>query len=88
MDYEAQDFTVSERNLQRWRTIRMASLLPLLFSAALMVLFKGSMLGSVFFFLILIVGIVLPTICENQVRSHLVLMKAIENMLKKTSASG
>jgi hypothetical protein len=86
MTNEAQDFAISERNLRRWRTIKMVSLLPLLISVALMIFFKGSMLGMAFFFLILIVGIILPQICENQVRSHLVLMNAIESMQKKANA--
>ena len=84
---EAQDFSISERNLRRWRTIKMVSLLPLLISVVLTIFFKGSMLGTVFFFLILIVGIVLPQICENQVRSHLALMNAIESIQKKSSTA-
>lgn len=76
-------FSVSERNLQRWRMIKIVSLLPLLLSVVLMFFFKGSMLGMVLFFLILIVGVVLPQVCENQVRSHLLLQAQLEALEKK-----
>ncbi len=78
-------FSISEANLRRWRTIKIVSLLPLLLSVILMFFFKGSMLGTVLFFLILIVGVVLPQICENQVRSHLLLKGYIDEMEKKIS---
>jgi hypothetical protein len=76
-------FSISEANLRRWRMIKIVSLLPLLVSIVLMFFFKGSMLGTILFFLILIVGVVLPQICENQVRSHLLLKSQIDEMEKK-----
>ena len=80
-----QSFYISEANLRRWKTIKMVALLPLILSIVLMFFFKGSMLGTILFFLILIVGVVLPQICENQVRSHLLLKEQIDQLEKKMS---
>ncbi len=82
-----QSFSITEANLRRWKTIKMAALLPLILSVVLMFFFKGSMLGTILFFLILIVGVVLPQICENQVRSHLLLKEYIEQVEKKLPKS-
>ena len=72
----------TERTLQRWRMIQIISLLPLLVSVVLMLYFKGSTLGTVVFFLVLIVGVVLPQICRNVIESHLILLEEIENLRK------
>jgi len=80
--------SVSEANLRRWRTIKIVSILPLLVSLVLMFFFKGSMLGTILFFLILIVGVLFPQVCENQVRSHLQLQERIDQMEKKLSSPG
>jgi hypothetical protein len=85
MPMPSADFSISEANLRRWKTIKMAALLPLIVSIVLMFFFKGSMLGIVLFFLILIVGVVLPQICENQVRSHLLLKNYIDQLEKRLS---
>lgn len=79
-------FSITEANLKRWRMIKIVALLPLIVSIVLMFYFKGSMLGTIMFFLILIVGIVVPQICENQVRSHLLLKEYIDQMEKRLSA--
>jgi len=76
-------FSITEANLKRWRMIKIIALLPLLVSIALMFFFKGSMLGIIVFFLILIVGVVVPQICENQVRSHLLLKQYIDQLEKR-----
>ena len=73
----------TERTLQRWRMIQVISLLPLLVSVVLMLYFKGSMLGTVVFFLVLIVGVVLPQICRNVIESHLILLEEIESLRKE-----
>ena len=70
----------TERTLQRWRMIQIISLLPLLVSVVLMIYFRGSMLGTVVFFLVLIVGVVLPQICRNVIESHLILLEEIESL--------
>ncbi len=70
----------TERTLQRWRMIQIISLLPLFVSVVLMLYFKGSMLGTIVFFLVLIVGVVLPQICRNVIESHLILLEEIEKL--------
>jgi hypothetical protein len=73
----------TERTLQRWRMIQIIALLPLIVSVVLMFYFQGSMLGTIMFFLVLIVGVVLPQICRNVIESHLLLMEEIENLRKE-----
>jgi len=71
---------ISERTLQKWRAVQTAALLPLLLSVVFLIKFKGSMLGAVVFFLILIVGIILPQIYRDFMRAHLQLQKEIEEL--------
>jgi len=73
----------TEKTLQRWRMIQIVSLLPLIVSVVLMFRFHGSMVGTVVFFLVLIVGVVLPQICRNVIESHLILMEEIESLRKE-----
>ena len=73
----------TERTLQRWRMIQIVSLLPLFVSVFLMLYFKGYMLGTIVFFLVLIVGVVLPQICRNVIESHLILLEEIEALRKE-----
>ena len=85
MTDKATRLAFTERTLQRWRMIQIISLLPLLVSVVLMLYFKGSMLGTIVFFLVLIVGVVLPQICRNVIESHLILLEEIENLRKQIS---
>ena len=73
----------TEKTLQRWRMIQIISLLPLIVSVFLMFYFRGSMLGTIVFFLVLIVGVVLPQICRNVIESHLILLEEIENLRRE-----
>jgi hypothetical protein len=73
----------TERTLQRWKMIQIISLLPLIISVVLMFYFRGSMVGTVVFFLVLIVGVVLPQICRNVIESHLILIEEIESLRKE-----
>ena len=73
----------SVKNLQKWKMIQVISLLPLLLSIALMFFFKGSIVGTVMFFLLLIVGIVLPQVCRNVVESHLILLEEIRGLQRQ-----
>ncbi len=73
----------TERTLQRWKMIQIIALLPLFVSVVLMLYFKGSMLGTIVFFMVLIVGVVLPQICRNVIESHLILLEEIESLRKE-----
>ena len=75
--------SITEKNLQKWKMIQVVSLLPLLLSIALMFFFKGSMVGTIMFFLLLIVGIVLPQVCRNVVESHLILLEEIREIRRQ-----
>jgi mannose/fructose/N-acetylgalactosamine-specific phosphotransferase system component IID len=62
--------------------IQVVAILPLLVSIVCLFKFKGSILGTIAFFLLLIVGILLPQIYRDLIQSHLILKKEIE-MIKK-----
>jgi hypothetical protein len=69
---------------KRWRTIQMAALLPLVLSGVFMIYFKeASPLGIMAFFLVLIVGIMLPQLRGDLVLSHIVLSKESEERFQK-----
>ena len=80
MAEQARRVSITEENLRKWKMIQVVSLLPLLVSIALMFFFKGSLVGTVMFFLILIVGIVLPQVCRNVVESHIILLEEIRGL--------
>ena len=64
---------------KRWRTIQLASLFPLLLCGVFMFYFKeASPLGIMAFFLVLIVGILLPQVRGDLILSHIVLGKELE----------
>ena len=68
---------------KRWRNIQVGSLLPLILIGTLMIYFKEpSVLGIVSFFLILIVGVLLPQMRADLILSHLVLTKELEQRLQ------
>jgi hypothetical protein len=69
---------ITERTVQKWRMVQIAAILPLALSVVLLFRFKGSILGTIVFFLILIVGILLPQIYRDLIQSHLILREEIE----------
>jgi hypothetical protein len=67
------------KTFKRWRTIQLASLLPLVLCGVFMFYFKeASPLGIMAFFLVLIVGILLPQVRGDLILSHIVLGKDLE----------
>jgi len=69
---------ITEKTVQKWRMVQFVAILPLLLSVVLLFRFKGSVLGTIVFFLILIVGILLPQIYRDLIQSHLILREEIE----------
>lgn len=74
---------ITEKTVQKWRMVQFAAILPLLLSVVLLIRFKGSILGTIVFFLILIVGILLPQIYRDLIQSHLILREEIDAMKGK-----
>lgn len=74
---------ITEKTVQKWRMVQIAAILPLVLSVVLLLKFKGSILGTIVFFLILIVGILLPQIYRDLVQSHLILREEIETIKGK-----
>lgn len=84
MEEQLAERQFSWNSFKRWRTIQLASLLPLILIGVFMLYFKeASPLGIMAFFLILIVGILLPQIRADLTLSHLVLAKGLEEGLQK-----
>jgi hypothetical protein len=72
------------KRFKRWRTIQLASLLPLVLTGVFVFYFKeASPLGIMAFFLVLIVGILLPQVRGDLILSHMVLGKELEERSKK-----
>ena len=77
---------ITEKTVQKWRMVQFAAILPLALSVVLLLRFKGSILGTIVFFLILIVGILLPQIYRDLIQSHLILREEIEAIKGKKAA--
>jgi hypothetical protein len=74
----------NSKTLRRWRVIQVAALLPLILTGVFMIYFKeASALGIVAFFLILIVGILLPQIRADLTLSHIALTKGMDERLQR-----
>lgn len=77
---------ITEKSLQKWKIIQTAAILPLLLSVVFLLRFKGSILGTIVFFLILIVGIILPQIYRDFIGAHLLLKDEIDQVKKQLAA--
>ena len=72
------------KGFKRWRTIQLASLLPLVLCGVFMLYFKeASPLGIMAFFLVLVVGVLLPQVRGDLILSHIVLAKELEERSQK-----
>jgi hypothetical protein len=84
MEEQLAERQFNRNSFKRWRTIQLASLLPLILIGVFMLYFKeASPLGIMAFFLILIVGVLLPQFRADLTLSHLVLAKGLEEGLQK-----
>jgi ABC-type multidrug transport system fused ATPase/permease subunit len=68
---------VTERTLQKWRSIQIAAIFPMIVFVVLLFYFRGSKLGILAFFLLLIIGVIVPQIYRDMIQSHLVLQERI-----------
>jgi hypothetical protein len=79
MEEPISDKQFNMKTFKRWRTVQLASLLPLVLCGVLMLYFReASPLGIMAFFLVLIVGILLPQVRGDMILSHLVLARELE----------
>jgi hypothetical protein len=70
------------REFRRWRMLQIAALLPLIVLAAFMLYFKTApALGVIVFFLVLIIGVLLPQLKADSVLSYLLLKEEIKEEL-------
>ena len=71
------------RNLKMWRLIQISALLPLALISILMIYFEHvSPFGIVTFFLLLIVGVIIPQMQGDMIVSHFVLTRELEAKVK------
>ena len=77
---------VTERTLQKWKIIQTASILPLILSVVFLLRFKGSIPGVIVFFLIFIVGIILPQVYRDFIRLHLSVKDDLEHVKNQLNA--
>lgn len=71
---------ISERTALKFRNIQLAAILPLLLFVVLLFYFRGSYLGILAFFTLFIIGILVPQVYRDMIRSHLVLKEQIEKI--------
>ena len=76
-----------QRILNRWRIIQISSLLPLTLIGSLMIYYEvNSRFGIVVFFLVLILGVIIPQLRGDLVLSHLLLAKEFDEKLDNMKA--
>lgn len=72
------------REFRKWRMLQIAALLPLVVIAAFMLYFKTApALGVIAFFLVLIIGVLLPQLKADAVLSYLLLKEEIKDELRE-----
>ena len=72
------------REFRKWRMLQIAALLPLIVIAAFMLYFKTApALGVIAFFLVLIIGILIPQLKADSVLSYLILKEEIKEELRE-----
>jgi len=72
------------REFRRWRMLQIAALLPLIVIATFMLYFKTAPpLGVIAFFLVLIIGVLLPQIKADSALSHLLLKEEIKEEIRE-----
>jgi len=76
-----------QRILNRWRIIQISSLLPLTLIGSLMIYYEvNSRFGIVVFFLVLILGVIIPQLRGDLILSHLLLAKEFDEKLDNMKA--
>jgi hypothetical protein len=76
-----------EKILNRWRIIQISSLLPLMLIGSLMIYYEvNSRFGIIVFFIILILGVIIPQLRGDLIISHLILSKEFDEKLDNMKA--
>ena len=71
------------KGLRRWRTIQVAAILPLCVTVVLMIYFReAAEFHVVAFFLVLIVGVLMPQISGDMIQSHLLLKEELSKEVR------
>jgi hypothetical protein len=76
------------KSLKMWRLIQVAALLPLILIGTLMIYFdQASPFGIVVFFLILVVGVIIPQLRGDLILSHFLITKELEQKVRGLEAT-
>ena len=74
MDEQLPQKTFDPQTYRRWRLVQVIAIVPLTMSAILMIYFRESpILFVVSFFLVLVIGVLMPQISGDSILSHIVL---------------
>ena len=69
--------------LQRWKSVQIVARLPLTLTVVLMIYFRGAAeFHIVAFFIVLIIGILMPQISGDLIHSHIVLRKELSKEVR------
>jgi len=72
------------RSFERWKTIQLASILPLLLCTVWIFYFQiGSESGIMTFFLILTVGVLIPEVKGDLTQTHIILREELDEQRKE-----
>ena len=83
MQEQAQKRPLDWRGFKRWRTIQIAAILPLCVTVVLMIYFReAAEFHVVAFFLVLIVGVLMPQISGDMIQSHLLLKEELSKEVR------
>lgn len=75
--------TFDAKTFRRWRLIQVIAVLPLSITVVLMIYFKEApILFVVSFFLVLVVGVLMPQISADSILSHIVLREELRREVR------
>jgi len=83
MQEQTQKKQIDWKGFKRWRTIQVAAILPLCVTVVLMIYFReAAEFHVVAFFLVLIVGVLMPQISGDMIQSHLLLKEELSKEVR------
>lgn len=71
------------KSLNRWKMVQIVAILPLTLTVVLMIYFReAAEFHVVAFFLVLIIGVLMPQICGDLILSHIVLREELGKQVR------
>ena len=83
MDEQLPKTTFDSKTFRTWRLIQVVAILPLSMTVVLMIYFKEApVLFVVSFFLVLVIGVLMPQISAESILSHIVLREELRKEVR------